>query len=75
MRPLSAFMLYPRAMAEAAHVLAAVRAHPAVATAVVAGSLRRRNEVVRDIDVVAVCTTEAEQVAADFAGAPLFQSS
>jgi DNA polymerase (family 10) len=70
LREHSAFMLYPRAMAEAAHVLAAVRAHPAVANAVIAGSLRRRNEVVRDIDVVAACTTEAEQVAADFAGAP-----
>jgi len=70
LREHSAYMLIPRAMAEAQHLLAAVRAHSAVATAVLAGSLRRRNEVVRDIDVVAACTEDPERVAADFAGAP-----
>ena len=70
LREHSAYMLIPRAMVEAQHVLAAVRAHPAVATAMLAGSLRRRNEVVRDIDVVAACTEDPERVAADFAGAP-----
>jgi len=70
LREHSAYMLIPRAMAEAQHVLAAVRAHSSVETAMLAGSLRRRNEVVRDIDVVAACTENPEGVAADFAGAP-----
>ena len=75
LREHSAYMLYPRARSEAEHVLAAVRAHPAVATAMLAGSLRRRNEVVRDIDVVAACTADAEQVVEDFAGAPGVRSA
>ena len=70
LREHSVYMLAPRARAEAAHVLAAVRAHPSVQTAMLAGSLRRQSEVVRDIDVVAACTTEPERVAEDFAGAP-----
>jgi len=70
LREHSAYMLIPRAMVEAQHVLAAVRAHPSVSTAMLAGSLRRRTEVVRDIDVVAACTEDPERVAADFAGAP-----
>jgi DNA polymerase (family 10) len=70
LREHSAYMLYPRALAEAEHVLAAVRAHPSVTTAMLAGSLRRHNEVVRDIDVVAACTTDVERVVSDFAGAP-----
>ena len=49
-------MLYPRALAESERVLAAVRAHPGVESAMLAGSLRRRNEIVRDIDVVAACS-------------------
>jgi len=70
LRENSAYMLYPRALAESARMLAAVRAHPAVESAVVAGSLRRRNEIVRDIDVVASCREAPESVAASFARAP-----
>jgi DNA polymerase (family 10) len=70
LRENSAYMLYPRALAESAHMLAAVLAHPGVEIAMLAGSLRRRNEIVRDIDVVAACSEEPERVAADFAGAP-----
>ena len=69
LRANSAYMLYPRALAESEHMLAAVRAHPAVERAMVAGSLRRKNEIVRDIDVVASCSESPERVAADFAGA------
>ncbi len=69
LRANSAYMLYPRALAESEHMLAAVRAHPAVERAMLAGSLRRKNEIVRDIDVVASCTESPERVAADFAGA------
>ena len=70
LRENSAYMLYPRAQAEGALVLAAVRAHPAVTTAMLAGSLRRRSETVREIDVVAACNEQPERVAADFANAP-----
>jgi DNA polymerase (family 10) len=70
LRENSAYMLYPRALAEGEHVLAAARAHPAVTSAMLAGSLRRRNEIVRDIDVVAACNEQPERVAEDFAVAP-----
>lgn len=53
LRATSAYTLYPRARAEAEHMLAMVRARAGVEAAMLAGSLRRRNEVVRDIDVVA----------------------
>jgi DNA polymerase (family 10) len=64
------YMLYPRALAESEQMLAAVRAHPAVARAMIAGSVRRRNEVVRDIDIVAACSESPEGVAAEFARTP-----
>jgi DNA polymerase (family X) len=70
LRENAAYMLYPRALAESELVLAAVRAHPGVETAMLAGSLRRRNEIVRDIDVVASCSESPEQVAAELARAP-----
>lgn len=38
--------------------------------AMLAGSLRRRNEIVRDIDVVASCSEPPELVAAELAGGP-----
>jgi len=70
LRENSAYMLSSRALAEGARVLAAVRAHPAVETAMLAGSLRRRSEIVRDIDVVAACNDAPERVAAEFTSAP-----
>lgn len=70
LRENSAYMLYPRALAESEHVIAAVRAHEGVERAMLAGSLRRRNEIVRDIDVVASCRVSPASVAADFARAP-----
>jgi DNA polymerase (family X) len=69
LRDNSAYMLYPRALAESELVLAAVRAHPGVETAMLAGSLRRRSEIVRDIDIVAACESP-ERVAAELARAP-----
>jgi DNA polymerase (family 10) len=59
--------LLPAALAEGARILANVRAHPDVARAELAGSVRRHLEVVRDIDVVAGCTAPPESVAASFA--------
>jgi DNA polymerase (family 10) len=70
LRENSAYMLYPRALAESELVLAAVRAHPGVERAMIAGSLRRCNEIVRDIDVVASCSEPPERVAAELARAP-----
>jgi DNA polymerase (family X) len=70
LRENSAYMLYPRALAESELVLAAVRAHPGVQSASLAGSLRRRNEIVRDIDVVAACSEPPQRVAAELARAP-----
>ena len=70
LRETSAYMLYPRAVAESERLQAAVRLHPGVARAEIAGSVRRRGEVVRDIDVVAACTAPPAVVAADFATAP-----
>ncbi|HEU4564375.1 MAG TPA: DNA polymerase/3'-5' exonuclease PolX, partial [Gemmatimonadaceae bacterium] len=66
----SGYVLFPHAAAEAARLLAAVTAHPGVERAAVAGSVRRRNEVVRDIDIVASCTMPPAEVAATFARLP-----
>jgi len=62
--------LYPAAAAEGARLLAMVRAHPGVVDAELAGSLRRRVETERDVDIVAACRERPSQVAASFANAP-----
>ncbi len=63
-------VLYPHAIVEAARFLAAVRAHPEVLRAELAGSLRRRVELARDVDLVAECTGDPASVAASFARVP-----
>jgi DNA polymerase (family 10) len=70
LRETGALVLYPHASAEARRLLAGVLRHPDVAHAELAGSVRRRREVIRDIDVVAACTTTPATVAASFARAP-----
>jgi DNA polymerase (family 10) len=70
LRETSAFVLYPQALAEAQRLLAAVTRHPDVERAEVAGSLRRRREVIRDIDIVAACRAAPAAVAASFAHTP-----
>ncbi len=70
LRETSAFILFPQALAEAKRLLASVSAHPDVERAEIAGSVRRRNEVIRDIDIVAACSGSPEQVAASFAHTP-----
>jgi DNA polymerase (family X) len=47
-----------------------VSSHPGVSRAEVAGSVRRRNEVIADIDIVAACSEDPEEVAGSFARAP-----
>ena len=70
LRQTDAFVLYPRAVAEGERLLAAVVRHPDVERAAVAGALRRRREVVRDVDVVAACSASPAQVAASFTRLP-----
>ncbi|MDB4870551.1 MAG: hypothetical protein JWL97_1555 [Gemmatimonadales bacterium] len=61
---------FPIAAVEAHLLLANVEKHPDVKRGDVAGSIRRHNEVVADIDIVAECATDPEQVAESFARAP-----
>jgi DNA polymerase (family 10) len=58
--------LYPHAAAEAKRLVAAVRSHPDVVRAEIAGSIRRRREVVADVDLVAACARAPEKVAQSF---------
>lgn len=70
-----ALLLFPHAFAEAQRVLAAVRRHPDVVRAEIAGSVRRRREVIADIDIVAACSADPTSVAASFAHAPGVRSA
>jgi DNA polymerase (family 10) len=63
-------VLYPHALAEAHRLLAHVRAHPEVERAELAGALRRTNDLVRELDIVAACRTSPARVAAAIARAP-----
>jgi DNA polymerase (family X) len=63
-------MLLTVADGEAMRVLSDVAGHPSVVRAEIAGSVRRRNEVVADIDVVAACDADPRSVAESFARAP-----
>jgi DNA polymerase (family 10) len=61
---------FPAAAVEAHVMLANVVKHPDVRHADVAGSIRRHKEVVADIDIVAECTADPEEVAESFARSP-----
>jgi DNA polymerase (family X) len=61
---------FPAAAVEAHLLLANVLKHPDVTHAEVAGSIRRHNEVVADIDIVAECSVDPAKVAASFARSP-----
>ncbi|MEX2111148.1 MAG: DNA polymerase/3'-5' exonuclease PolX [Gemmatimonadaceae bacterium] len=61
---------FPQAAIEAHLLLANVVKHPDVTRADVAGSVRRHNEVIADIDIVAECAVDPVDVAASFARAP-----
>jgi len=65
--------LHHRGVAQARALLAAVRAHPEIGRAELAGSVRRHGETIGDADVVAVCR-DPGAVAASFANAPGVQS-
>jgi DNA polymerase (family 10) len=66
MRDASVLRLYAYAMPEAKAMLAAVRAHPDVEVAEIAGSVRRRREVIGDVDIVAACRGTPANVAQSF---------
>jgi len=70
LRETSAFVLYPQAAAEAERLLAGIVKHPDVERAMIAGSVRRKREIVRDIDIVAACVADPATVAASFARVP-----
>jgi DNA polymerase (family 10) len=61
---------FPAAAVEAHLLLANVVKHPDVTRAEVAGSIRRHNEVVADIDIVAECSADPAKVASSFARSP-----
>lgn len=67
MREQGAFRLYRHAMIEAAPLLDAVRSHPDVARAELAGALRRRVEKTATIEIVASCSNDPVRVAQSFA--------
>ena len=69
-RESAALELYPQAAIEGARLVAGVRRHPEIVRAEIAGSLRRRREVIGDIDIVAACRSDPSRVAASFARAP-----
>ncbi len=60
---------YDQAMADARGLLQALQAHPRTIRSSLAGSLRRRREVVKDIDIV-LSTDAPGEVGALFAGRP-----
>lgn len=66
MKDAGALRLYVHAIVEARALLASIRAHPQVTRAELAGSLRRRREVVSDVDIVAACSDAPERVAQSF---------
>jgi DNA polymerase (family X) len=61
---------FPAALLEAHLLVANVGKHPDVTHAEIAGSIRRHNEVVADIDIVAECSAEPARVAESFARSP-----
>lgn len=61
---------FPQAAIEAHLLVANVAKHPGVVRADVAGSIRRHNELVADIDIVAECRVDPVSVAESFARTP-----
>jgi DNA polymerase (family 10) len=66
LRESGARVLFPHAYGEARRLLAAVAAHPDVERAEIAGAIRRRLEVISDVDVVAACRDDPARVATSF---------
>ena len=61
---------FPAAIIQAHALATNVDRHPDVEHAEIAGSIRRHNELVADVDIVAECTTDPVKVAESFARSP-----
>jgi DNA polymerase (family 10) len=61
---------FPAAAVEAHLLLANIVKHPDITQAAVAGSIRRHNELVAGMDIVAECSSDPAMVAASFARSP-----
>jgi DNA polymerase (family X) len=70
MRETGTASLLSYALGDARVLEASVASHPDVVRAETAGSVRRRLEIIRDVDVVAGCRASPAVVAASFARAP-----
>jgi DNA polymerase (family X) len=70
LRETGARVLFPQALGEARRLLAAVSAHPDVERGEIAGAIRRRLEVIRDVDIVAACRADPARVATSFTRVP-----
>jgi DNA polymerase (family X) len=62
--------LYHRGLMQAVILRDAVARHPDISEVIIAGAVRRHNETVGDIEIVAICTADPEEVARSFADAP-----
>jgi len=62
--------LYHRGLLQAEVLRTSVEKHPDVIEAIVAGSVRRHNETIGDVDIVAVCSADPASVADSFARMP-----
>ncbi|MEO8337252.1 MAG: DNA polymerase/3'-5' exonuclease PolX [bacterium] len=69
-RAAGSMSLYHRAAIAARALLGAVRSHPDISKAEIAGSVRRHRETIGDVDIVAACTRDPRAVAAAFVRAP-----
>ncbi|MFO0072153.1 MAG: PHP domain-containing protein [Gemmatimonas sp.] len=67
LRATGAYVLWQHGRAEAERIAEAMRAHPDVLTLEIAGSIRRRAEIVRDVDLVAAVRGSPSVVAASLA--------
>ena len=67
--------LYHHAAVEARRLLDAVRSHPDVERAEIAGALRRRMEVIDTIEIAAACRTDPAGVSQTFARLPGVRTS
>jgi DNA polymerase (family X) len=62
--------LYHRGLAQAVILCDNVSRHPDVTEAIIAGAVRRHNETIGHIDIVAICSRDPVEVARSFTDAP-----
>src|SRR5512141_385171 len=67
--------LYHRGLYQADILQATAEHHPDVIEAIIAGSVRRHNETIRDVDMVAICSADPTSVARSFTRMPGIRSA